>query len=518
MNAQQLKNSILQMAVQGKLVPQDPNDAPARVLLERIRAEKEELIKQGKIKKEKNPSIIFKGADNIPYEKVGKNEPVSIADEIPFEIPDSWEWVRLNQIFDVEMGQSPKGNTVSETGEGMEFHQGKVFFTERLISVSNQITTAPTKIAQPNSVLLCVRAPVGKVNITDRELCIGRGLCAIKPLAHMSVEFVYHLLETYENIFVKKATGTTFVAITGEVVKQQLIPLPPLKEQERIVTAINNILPHIKNYDVVESALSKLNDSFPNQLKKSILQYAVQGKLVPQDPSDEPADVLLERIREEKKKLIKEGKIKKDKNESIIFRRDNSHYEKRGFEEVCIDAELPFDIPDSWCWARLDNIITVRGGKRLPKGEKLLESPTDHVYIRVTDMKNNSVDLNDLHYIDDKVYREISNYIITKDDIYIVIVGSTIGKVGIIPNELDGMNLTENAARLTPYLVDKEYLLLALQTEYLQRQFLDKTNQVGQPKLALIRLKTSLIPIPPLEEQKRIAQMYKYLLLPVSDL
>lgn len=255
------------------------------------------------------------------------------------------------------------------------------------------------------------------------------------------------------------------------------------------------------------------------QLKNSILQMAVQGKLVPQDPNDEPASVLLERIRAEKEQLIKEGKIKKERNPSIIFRgADNSHYEKCGSNDVCIDDEIPFDIPNSWCWTRLDNIITVRGGKRLPKGEKLLESPTDHVYIRVTDMKNNSVDLNDLHYIDDKVYREISNYIITKDDIYIVIVGSTIGKVGIVPNELDGMNLTENAARLTPYLVDKEYLLLALQTEYLQRQFLDKTNQVGQPKLALIRLKTSLIPMPPLEEQKRIAQMYNHLLLPISDL
>ena len=297
-----------------------------------------------------------------------------------------------------------------------------------------------------------------------------------------------------------------------------LIVIPPLLEQQRIVSKLQKILPFVDNYAHAYSKAKKLNNGFPNLLKKSILQEAVQGKLVPQDPNDEPASILLERIRAEKERLIKAGKIKRDKHESVIFRRDNSHYEKCGSNDVCIDDEIPFDIPNSWCWTRLDNIITVRGGKRLPKGEKLLESPTDHVYIRVTDMKNNSVDLNDLHYIDDKVYREISNYIITKDDIYIVIVGSTIGKVGIVPNELDGMNLTENAARLTPYLVDKEYLLLALQTEYLQRQFLDKTNQVGQPKLALIRLKTSLIPMPPLEEQKRIAQMYKHLLLPVSDL
>ena len=323
----------------------------------------------------------------------------------------------------------------------------------------------------------------------------------------------------YQPYLEKCCSGSTNqTELKPAVISELFVPVPPVNEQIRIINKLIEALNLAKLYGEKEILLQKYNQDFPEQLKKSILQYAIQGKLVPQDPKDEPASVLLERICAEKQKLIAEGKIKKDKHESVIFRRDNSHYEKCGSNDVCIDDEIPFDIPNSWCWTRLDNIITVRGGKRLPKGEKLLESPTDHVYIRVTDMKNNSIDLNDLHYIDDKVYREISNYIITKDDIYIVIVGSTIGKVGIVPNELDGMNLTENAARLTPYLVDKEYLLLALQTEYLQRQFLDKTNQVGQPKLALIRLKTSLIPMPPLEEQKRIAQMYKHLLLPVSDL
>ncbi|MCL2816005.1 MAG: restriction endonuclease subunit S [Oscillospiraceae bacterium] len=237
MTAQQLKNSILQMAVQGKLVPQNPADEPASVLLERIRAEREQLIRDGKIKRNKDESVIFR-RDNSHYEKRGENERC-IDDEIPFDVPDNWQWTRLGNVFHIIMGQSPDGKSVGETNTGIEFHQGKVFFSDYIIKKSNQSTDEPTKIAPVNSVLLCVRAPVGKVNITDRELCIGRGLCAVQPLAEMTVDFTFRLLETYENIFIKQATGTTFIAITGEIVKNQLIPLPPFSEQHKIVGKIN---------------------------------------------------------------------------------------------------------------------------------------------------------------------------------------------------------------------------------------------------------------------------------------
>ena len=372
MNAQQLKNSILQMAVQGKLVPQDPNDEPASILLERIRAEKQRLIKEGKIKKDKNESVIYRvpreendGTDNLPYsfvEQIADGTVRDITDELPFDVPESWEWVRMGDVFNTIMGQSPDGKSVSETDTGIEFHQGKVFFTNYIISQSNQSTSEPTKIAPANSVLLCVRAPVGKVNITNRELCIGRGLCAVQPLVEMTIDFVFRLLETYENIFVKQATGTTFVAVTGEIVKNQIIPLPPLAEQRRIVERIEQLLPHIAAYDDAEQKLTILNATFPDKLKKSILQAAVQGKLVPQDPHDEPADVLLEHIRAEREQLIRDGKIKRNKDESVIFRRDNSHYEIRGGVERCIDDEIPFDVPETWVWTRLGNIgVFIRG-------------------------------------------------------------------------------------------------------------------------------------------------------------
>ena len=226
MTPQQLKNSILQRAIEGRLVPQKAEEGTAKELLQKIQAEKAQLIAEKKIKKTKA----------LP----------SISDEeIPFDIPDSWEWVRLGDLFHLIMGQSPKGDKVFEGGNGIEFHQGKICFGEKYITQSNQTTIEPTKIAPVNSALLCVRAPVGKVNITNREICIGRGLCAVIPLGSISVDFAFFWLTTLEDSFIKQATGTTFIAITGEVVKNQLIPVPPLAEQQRIVKKIEELMPII---------------------------------------------------------------------------------------------------------------------------------------------------------------------------------------------------------------------------------------------------------------------------------
>ncbi len=440
-----------------------------------------------------------------------------LADEVPFDIPDSWEWVRLGSAFAIEMGQSPAGNTVSGNCSGTEFHQGKVFFGEKYIKASDQYTSSPTKFAPKNSVLLCVRAPVGKVNITDRGLCIGRGLCAIIPLAGMPLLFAYYLLAAYENIFVKQATGTTFVAITAETVKNQLIPMPPLAEQQRIADLIERLIPYVDEYGKAESAVDQLNCHFPEALKKSILQEAVQGKLVPQDPSDEPAEALLERIRAEKQRLIKEGKIKKDKHESVIFRRDNSHYEKLDGVERCIDDELPFEIPENWRWCRLGTIAAVLGGKRIPAGRKLTEFNTGHVYIRVSDMTDGGVSTDRLLYVPEDIYPSISKYIINKADVFITVAG-TIGRVGKIPDELDGANMTENADRLVLAGVNQDWLIKVLQSGMIQEQIAQATTQVGQPKLAIARIERFLIPLPPLAEQHRIVQRIEELLPLVKGL
>ena len=509
MNGQQLKNSILQMAVQGKLVPQDPNDEPASVLLERIRKEKEKLIKEGKIKKEKNPSYIFRGADNLPYEKVGNNEPVCIADEVPFEIPESWEWVRLGTVFNIEMGQSPTGNTVSSNKNGIEFHQGKVHFGEIFLQESGQYTTDPKKYAEQNSVLLCVRAPVGKVNITRRKICIGRGLCAILPFADMPLMFLYHLLEAYENIFVKQATGTTFIAITAETVKNQLIPLPPLEEQKRIADKIRELYAPLKKYEKVESATRVLNTKFPEQLKKSILQWAVRGKLVPQNSNDEPAVALLDRIRTEKQQLIKAGKIKRDKHESIIFRRDNSYYDKCDFEEICIDDEIPFDPPATWEFVRLNDIGDYRKG---PFGSNLTKSmfvPRGENTVKVYEQKNAIQKDHTLgsYYIRRDYYEsKMSSFTVLPGDIIVSCAG-TIGETYIMPKNIELGIINQALMRIRIYApIDIDFFLLYF--DYVIKKQ-TKENSKGSaikniPPFEVF--KRIVLPLPPVEEQKRIVE------------
>ena len=235
MDTKKLRQKILDLAIRGKLVPQDPSDEPASVLLERIRKEKERLIKAGKIKRDKE-----KTSDKSHYRNV------------PFEVPEGWAWCRLGDIFHVMMGQSPEGSSVSHNNQGIEFHQGKLCFSEKYLEKSNFYTDNPTRIAEPNSLLLCVRAPVGIVNITLRKICIGRGLCAIIVPETMDILFVFYWLKTLENIFNQKATGSTFTAISGDIIKNELIPLPTLCEQKRIVSKIEKIFTQL---DEIEKAI-----------------------------------------------------------------------------------------------------------------------------------------------------------------------------------------------------------------------------------------------------------------------
>lgn len=245
------KSKILDLAIRGKLVPQDPNDEPASVLLDRIQSEKEELIKAGKIKRDKKESVIFKGEDNSYYEKIG-NEVHCIDEDIPFKIPHNWIWCRMSSISDIIMGTSPKGTSICENPQYTEFHQGKIYFSDMLIKNSGQYTRELTKIAKPNSILLCVRAPVGEVNLTDRKLCIGRGLASISPLGAVSKYFMLYWIKAFRETLIKKATGTTFVAVTTDVVKGLLLPIPPLAEQYRITNKIQSL---VENLIYIEKSL-----------------------------------------------------------------------------------------------------------------------------------------------------------------------------------------------------------------------------------------------------------------------
>jgi len=227
------------------------------------------------------------------------------------------------------------------------------------------------------------------------------------------------------------------------------------------------------------------------KLRQKVLDLAIRGKLVPQDPNDEPASVLLERIREEKERLIKEGKIKRDKKEK---ENDTFPYKK-----------VPFEVPEGWVWVKLGETCQIKGGKRIPLGKTFSPEKTNHIYIRVTDMKKNTILADELKYIDDDVFEAIKNYTIGKDDLYLTIAG-TIGTVGIVPPMFDGMSLTENAVKLTSMSIDKYYLLYCLSSQFIQEQFSSRFHQVAQPKLSIETSLKTLLAIPPLQEQQRIVQ------------
>jgi len=510
MTAQQLKNSILQMAVQGKLVPQDPNDEPASVLLERIRAEKEQLIKEKKIKKEKNPSVIFRGADNLPYEKVGKNEPVCIVDEVPFDIPDSWEWTRLG--FVSSYAETKKKIKAQDAPPDLwqldleDIEKGGRILEHKTVGERKAVGDK-TFFEAGNVLYSKLRPYLLKVLVAPADGICTPEIVPFSLYGKILPEYIVAFLKSpYVDGVINAVTyGVKMPRVGTQTMTSLLLPLPPLNEQQRIVNKVNEVMPVVAKYDTTYSKVKELNETFPEALKRSILQWAVQGKLVPQDPADEPAEALLERIREEKQQLIKEGKIKKDKHESVIFRRDNSHYEKLDGIERCIDDELPFEIPQNWKWCRLGSIAKVLGGKRIPAGRKLTNQDTGHVYIRVSDMKDGGISVDNLLFVPDDIYPLISKYIIKREDIFITVAG-TIGRVGKIPAELDGANLTENADRLVFSIVDQDWLIMLLQSPFIQTQIIDATTKVGQPKLAIARIERLLIPLPPVSEQKRIVK------------
>ncbi len=515
MTGQQLKNSILQMAVQGKLVPQDPNDEPASVLLARIRKEKEELIKAGKIKKEKKPSYIFRGADNLPYEKVGKNEPVCIADEIPFEIPDTWEWVRLGNIGETNIGLTYKPADVCNSGIGVlrsnNIQNGMMDYSD-LIYVSCDVPIRA--MAQKGDILICARngsrALVGKSAIVDRDgMAFGAFMAIFRSICNPYIQlFINSYLFRGQ---LDGATTTTINQVTQSMLRKQLCPLPPLEEQKRIVEKYNELLPLITKYEKVYTSATKLQNDFPIQLRRSILQWAVQGKLVPQDPSDEPAEKLLERIREEKQRLVKEGKIKKDKHESIIFRRDNSHYEKLGGIERCIDDETPFEIPANWEWARLGSIAIVQSSKRVFEKDYVDKGIPFFRSKEIGDLYRGEEIHTQLFITREHYERLKKDYGVPKSgDILITSVG-TIGNSWICDGRefyyKDG-NITQICSN--SYLFS-QYIQLFINSPLFIEQAQSTVSGTAYNALTIVKLKNMLIPVPPLLEQRRIVEKQREL-------
>ena len=519
MTAQQLKNSILQMAVQGKLVPQDPGDEPASVLLQRIKAEKQELIKAGKIKKDKKSSEIFRGAScNLPYafcEQIGK-EIRDISDEIPFEIPDSWEWVHLDNIAISDLGKTL--DKAKNTGNFQPYLCSiNVYWNgidlSKVKEARFEDSELPKYLLKKGDLLICEGGEVGRCCVWDKDIPMyyQNALHRVRFYGNINPHYFKCLMELYKGIGIIEAhsKGVTIKHLVQKALNRIYFPLPPLSEQHRIVSKIEELLPYIEKYGKAEEHLTTLNTTFSEALKKSILQEAVQGKLVPQNSDDEPASVLLERIRAEKQKLIKAGKIKKSKHESVIITRDKIPYEIVDGKERCIADDVPFEIPDTWCWCRLGTISCYFDAGKSPNCIK--QSVTGDEYGVIT---TTSIQLGYFNESQNKVlppnFEVKEDMKVKKGDILITRAGpmNRTGVACVVKEIHYNLILSDKTIRINmpDEFFDKDYIVTVLNSPNIREQIIRLMSGMDkqQVNISQDKYKTVFIPLPPLEEQHRI--------------
>ncbi len=372
MSGKQLKNSILQWAIQGKLVPQDPHDEPASVLLEKIRQEKEHLIKEKKIKRDKNASIIYRGEDNSYYEKIlATGEVKCIDEEIPFEIPQEWEWTRIGNIFNHTSGKQQSssnkgGGTPQKFITTSNLYWG-YFLLDNVKVMNFTEEEIKTCSATKGDLLVCEGgAGYGRSAIwnEDYDICLQNHVHRLRPCVVGICEYVYffiYLLKESNNLV---SVGTAMPGLSANRLKSLLLPFPSLSEQRRIVAKLEKLLPQIEKYSKIQSQLDELNKTIKCTIKKSVLQEAIQGKLVPQLAEEGTAVELMQQIKEEKLRLVKEGKLKKSAVAiSTIFRGDDNRYYEQ-IDGQAVEVELPFDFPSSWSAARLSSVCQLTDGQK----------------------------------------------------------------------------------------------------------------------------------------------------------
>ena len=453
----------------------------------------------------------------MPYEKIGKNDPVCIADEVPFEIPESWEWVRLGNLT-YNHGQKKPSSEFCYIDIGSIDNQHQRLNEKETIVAPENAASRARKIVKTGDILYStVRPYLHNMCIIDREFTketiASTGFAVLKCCADYSNAFLFYYMmspdfDNYANDS-DNSKGVAYPAINDERLSNALIPVPPVMEQYRILNQLSKVLPIVQVYDGAYRNLENLSTTFPIQLKKSILQYAVQGKLVPQDPADEPVSVLLERIRAEKEQLIKSGKIKRDKHESVIFRRDNSYYEKVDGIERCIDDEIPFEIPENWEVVRLQNIGEYRKG---PFGSSLTKSmfvPKSKSSIKVYEQKNAIQKDCTLgtYYIPMEYYNEkMKGFTVLPNDIIVSCAG-TIGETYILPSsaEIGIINQALMRMRITSQ-INVDYFLIYF--DYMVKETARESSKGSAIKNIppFDIFKKIILPLPPLKEQKRIVQ------------
>ena len=526
MNGKQLKNSILQWAIQGKLVPQDPNDEPASILLERIRAEKAKLVKEKKIKKDKNESIIYRGDDNSYYEKfLATGEVKCIDDEIPFEIPATWEWARFSTIInmsptvsaedDVDAAFMPMALINAGYGSGYSYETKKwslikTGFTK--IAVGDIAYAKITPCFQNRKSFILEDVP-GKVAAATTELNVLR-------LYGQTLYAWYVLYFLKSDYFIKEAKykGTAGQQrVLSSYVQNKLFPIPPYNEQYRIIGKVQDVFSIVDKYEKSQQGLDKLNALIFDSLKKSILQEAIQGKLVPQIAEEGTAQELLEQIRQEKQKLVKEGKLKKSAlTDSAIFKGDdNKYFEKIANTKMDITDEIPFEIPDSWSWVRLNDICSYIQRGKSPKYSLIKKYPV--VAQKCNQWSGFSIDK--AQFIDPDTLSSYGEERILQDgDLMWNSTGlGTLGRMAIYwsslnPYELAVADSHVTVIRAMKKFVMPQYLYYYFTSNTVQSVIEDKSDgSTKQKELATATVKTYLVPIPPLMEQDRIISKIKQL-------
>lgn len=478
MNAQDLKNSILQLAIQGKLVEQREEEGTAKELLKKIAAEKKQLIKEGKIKKQKE----------LPEIQV---------EEISFDIPESWEWVRLSEIIDVRDGTHDTPKYVTNgvplvTSKNLK--QGGIDFDNvKLISIEDSEKINMRSGVDDGDILFAMIGSIGNpvlVNKT-RDFSI-KNMALFKPIKNtlFNMEYLLNYLQLEQESMKRKAAGgvQSFVSLT--FLRQYLVPLPPLEEQKRIVAKIEELMPYVDKYDGAYSEVEELNKKFPEDMQKSILQYAIQGKLVDQREEDGSAEDLYKQIQEEKKKLIKEGKIKKTK----------------ALPEISED-EIPFDIPENWKWVRLGDVFQIINGdrgKNYPSKDKLTNKGIP--FISALNIEDHTISEEKLLYMNEEQYEKLGSGKLIKGDLVLCIRGS-LGKNGRYPFERGA--IASSLVILRSYVEHETYysfIAKYLNTGLFSSEVMKYNNGTAQPNLGARDLAKFIIPLPPLNEQGRIVE------------
>ena len=435
----------------------------------------------------------------------------SLADEVPFDIPDSWEWVRFgNIVANYDSKRRPVTKEQRKNEHGYYDYYGATGAIDR---VDDYIFEGEyLMIGEDGGNFFTER---DNAFIASGRFWANNHVHIVQPIL-CDIHFLKHFLDSCNLPKMGLINGIAVPKLNQEHLNSILVPLPPLSEQEAIVAELSKYAPLLDEYQLAYSEIKLLNDSFPERLKKSILQEAVQGKLVPQDPSDEPAEALLERIRAEKQRLIKEGKIKKDKHESVIFRRDNSHYEKLAGVERCIDDELPFEIPESWAWVRLGAVLEIaRGGSPRPIQQYLTTEPDGINWIKIGDTDKGG---KYIYKTKEKIRPEgvVKSRMVHSGD-FLLTNSMSFGRPYILKTDgciHDGWLVLSN--RFECYSVDFLYYILSSPFAYYQ--FCDSVSGAVVKNLNSDKVANALFPLPPLSEQQRIVQRIEELLPLVKGL